>query len=111
MQVANYSPTDAKLAFLLPRPHKVQRKDGLQVHLYTHTPILTNIKETARVFFTKEFLLLIPIITQAVFPESYTNTFLATNFSVRARALGSFVSALGCITVGNLAGVSQRVSC
>lgn len=85
----------------------MQRLDGKQVHLYTHTPIVRNIKETARVLFTKEFLLIIPLIAQAVFPEAYTNTFLATHFTVRARALGSFVAAWACIIVGNLTGVSH----
>lgn len=53
---------------------------------------------------TKEYLLIIPLIVQAVFPESYTNTFMAEHFSVRVRALGSFVAAWACIIVGNITG-------
>ena len=81
----------SKIAFLLPRPHQIRRLDGVEPKLYTHTPILTNIKETLRVLLTKEYLLIIPLIAQAVFPESYTNTYMASFFSVRVRALGSFL--------------------
>jgi MFS family permease len=51
-----------------------------------------------------QFLLIVPLITQAVFSESFNGTFLTLHYTVRARALGSFVSALICITVGNLFG-------
>lgn len=94
----------SKIAFLLPRPHQIRRLDGVEPKLYTHTPILTNIKETLRVLLTKEYLLIIPLIAQAVFPESYTNTYMASFFSVRVRALGSFVAAWACIIVGNIVG-------
>jgi hypothetical protein len=44
-----------------------------------------------------------------VFPESYTNTYMATHFTVRVRALGSFVAAWACIIVGNGIGVSREL--
>ncbi|GAA5948922.1 hypothetical protein JCM3765_003952 [Sporobolomyces pararoseus] len=92
-------------AFLLPSPDRVQRTDGLPVRLFVDNPILKELKETAKLFFTKRFLLIIPLITQAVFSESFNSTFLTLHFSVRARALGSFLSAVVCIIAGNLFGL------
>ncbi|KAL1407866.1 hypothetical protein Q8F55_007302 [Vanrija albida] len=89
------------IAFLLPRPHKVQRLDGKAVKIYSHISLWEELKKTGKVFFTKEYILVIPLIAQAVFPESYTNTYMATHFTVRVRALGSFVAAWACIIVGN----------
>lgn len=48
---------------------------------------------------------MIPLITQTVFPESFNSTYLTLHFSVRARALGSFLSAVVCIIGGNLFGL------
>lgn len=46
-----------------------------------------------------------PFITQTVFPESFSGTYLTLHFSVRARALGSFTSAVFAIICGNLLGL------
>ncbi|BGP38850.1 hypothetical protein JCM10450v2_002806 [Rhodotorula kratochvilovae] len=92
-------------AFLLPPPHKVQRTDGLPVKLFVNNPILVELKETAKLFFSKKFLLIVPLITQAVFSESFNSTFLTLHYTVRARALGSFLSAVVCIIAGNLFGL------
>ncbi|KAM0788879.1 hypothetical protein ACM66B_002963 [Microbotryomycetes sp. NB124-2] len=92
------------VAFLLPSPRKVQRTDGLPVRLQIDNPFLKELKATLRLFFTKEYLLLIPFITQAVFPEAFNGTFLTLHYSVRARALGSFLSAIVAITLGNALG-------
>jgi len=40
-------------AFLLPPPDKVQRTDGLPVRLFVDTPLVTELKETAKLFFRK----------------------------------------------------------
>ncbi|GAA5929929.1 uncharacterized protein JCM15063_004667 [Sporobolomyces koalae] len=92
-------------AFLLPSPENVQRTDGLPVRLFVDNTIKKELKETARLFFSKRFLLIIPLITQTVFSESFNSTFLTLHFSVRARALGSFLSAIVCIIAGNLFGL------
>ncbi|GAA6062493.1 hypothetical protein JCM10212_001866 [Sporobolomyces blumeae] len=92
-------------AFLLPPPDKVQRSDGLPVRLFVDNPLLLELKETAKLFFSKRFLLIVPLITQAVFSESFNSTFLTLHFSVRGRALGSFLSAIVCIIAGNLLGL------
>lgn len=105
---ADLDATDAprQLAFLLPKPHQVQRSDGKQVRLYRNTPLLTELAATLRLLFTRDYLLLVPLVVQAVFPESYTFTFIASHFTVRARALGSFLAAVTRIIAANLLGVS-----
>jgi hypothetical protein len=40
-------------AFLLPPPDKVQRTDGLPVRLFVDNPLHKELKETAKLFFTK----------------------------------------------------------
>ncbi|KAL8292072.1 hypothetical protein RQP46_001538 [Phenoliferia psychrophenolica] len=95
------------VAFALPSPNKVQRTDGVAVRLFVNTSTVHEIKETAKLFFSRKFLLLVPFITQAVFPESFTYTYNALYFSVRARALGSFLGALVAIVLGNVLGVGQ----
>ncbi|GAA5875205.1 hypothetical protein JCM8547_005550 [Rhodosporidiobolus lusitaniae] len=92
-------------AFLLPPPNKVQRTDGQTVKLYIDNPLLVELRETAKLFFSKKFLLIVPLIVQAVFSESFNSTFLTLHYSVRARALGSFLSAVCCITSGQLFGL------
>ena len=110
--------------------------------LYVNTGTKYELKATAKLFFTKrvctylvsdfryltssggQFLLIVPLIAQAVFPESFNGTYLtrkfarsqsrgkalnssSVHFSVRARALGSFLSAVIAIIAGNILGVSR----
>ncbi|KAJ4298154.1 hypothetical protein N0V90_006053 [Kalmusia sp. IMI 367209] len=92
------------VALLLNPPSKVQRKDGKKVELEILKDPWFEIKETTREFFKKNFLLIVLWIGQAVFSEAVFFTYLALWFSVRARALGSFVSGLVAVTCGNLLG-------
>jgi hypothetical protein len=115
------------VALLLPAPSKVQRTDGLKVILHVDTPIGQEVKETLKLFASKrvsavvdmssmaniltrhrQFLLIVPLICQAVFNESFTGTYLTLYFSVRARALGSFLGAIMSMIAGNLLGVSSN---
>jgi hypothetical protein len=108
--------------FLNP-PSKVQRKDGKKVQLAILENPWFEIKETTRLLFTKRFLLILLWIGQAVFAEAVFFTYLARTcltpihiytktslthrkvwFSVRARALGSFLSGIIAVTCGNLLG-------
>lgn len=41
------------VAFLLPPPERVQRQDGIPVRLFVDTPILVELRETAKLFFTR----------------------------------------------------------
>jgi hypothetical protein len=69
------------------------------------------IKLTTKLFFSREFLLIVPLIGQAVYAEAVFFTFASLWFSVRARALGSFLSGIVAIISGNLLGAFlDRVS-
>ncbi|KAI9802595.1 MAG: hypothetical protein M1833_001669 [Piccolia ochrophora] len=92
------------VALFLNRPSKVQRRDGRKVHLTIAQNPWYEIKATTRLFFGKKFLLIVLFIGQAVFAEAVYFTYLALWFSVRARALGSFLSGIVAVTAGNLLG-------
>ncbi|KAK4057842.1 hypothetical protein OIO90_001061 [Microbotryomycetes sp. JL221] len=92
------------VAFLLPSPKKVQRTDGITVRIKIENSLVAELKATAKLFFSKKYLLLVPFIVQAVFSEAFNFTFIALHFSVRARALGSFLSAIVAIILGNTLG-------
>lgn len=92
------------VAFFLPSPSKVQRTDGLPVRLYANTRFWAELKATWRLFSSKRFLLIVPLISQAVFNESFSGTYLTLYFTVRSRALGSFLGAVMSIIAGNILG-------
>jgi hypothetical protein len=92
-------------ALLLNRPSKVQRSDGKAVDLTIFDQPWQEFKATTRTFLKKEFLLLVLWIGQGVYSESVFFTYIALWFSVRARALGSFVSGVVAVIAGNLLGV------
>ncbi|KAI4949281.1 hypothetical protein J4E91_005019 [Alternaria rosae] len=92
------------VGLFLNSPGKVQRKDGKKVKLAILENPWVEIKEITRLFFTKRFLLILLWIGQAVFAEAVFFTYLALWFSVRARALGSFLSGIIAVTCGNLLG-------
>ncbi|KAG9668569.1 MFS general substrate transporter, partial [Aureobasidium melanogenum] len=89
---------------LLSPPEKVQRTDGLPVRLSIGNSITYELKEMLKLFFSKRFLLIVPLIAQAVYAESVFFTFQGLWFSVRARALGSFLSGIVAVTMGNVLG-------
>lgn len=88
------------VAFLLNSPEKVERRDGKKVRLVSDPSIIGELKETLKFFLRKEFLLILPLIAQAVYSEAFNNTYLASYFTVRSRALGSFLSAVCCMISG-----------
>jgi len=59
------------------KPDKVQRKDGKMVELAILEKPWFELKEIARLFFTKRFLLILLWIGQAVFAEAVFFTYLA----------------------------------
>ncbi|KAI0774882.1 major facilitator superfamily domain-containing protein [Trametes elegans] len=89
---------------LLTPPKKVERTDGRPVKLEIQGSSARELVATAKLFLTREFLLIIPLIAQAVYAEAVMFTYLSLWFSVRARALGSFTSAIVALTGGNLLG-------
>jgi hypothetical protein len=82
------------VGLFLNKPEKVQRKDGKRVELAILERPWFEVKEIGKLFFTKRFLLITnaSILTPPVW------------FSVRARALGSFLSGIIAVTCGNLLG-------
>ncbi|KAI5364043.1 Putative Ion channel regulatory protein, UNC-93 [Septoria linicola] len=92
---------------LLTAPSKVERTDGQTVSC-SISKDESSIKElvtTAKLFAGKNFLLIVPLISQAVFAEAVFFTYQGLWFSVRARALGSFLSGIVAIAAGNLLGL------
>ncbi|KAF2088961.1 DUF895 domain membrane protein [Saccharata proteae CBS 121410] len=89
---------------LINRPKKVQRTDGVPVTLAITGDPAAELKATAKLFFSRNFLLLVPLIAQAVYAEAVIFTFESLWFSVRARALGSFLSGIVAIIGGNILG-------
>lgn len=88
---------------LLNKPSKVQRRDGIPVNLAITNSIWDEIKATISLFFSRNFLI-VPLIAQGVYTEAVMFTFQSLWFSVRARALGSFLSGIVAIISGNLLG-------
>lgn len=112
-------------ALFLTPPHRVQRRDGVEVDLAIHQGPWHEIKMTAKNFVRPKFLLVLFWIGQSVFAEAVFFTYLARDFpamsllisfqliqgtvwfSVRARALGSFLGGVTGIFAGNALGVSR----
>ncbi|VEU23611.1 DEKNAAC104770 [Brettanomyces naardenensis] len=98
---------------LLSQPWHVQRTDGRKVDLKIHDSIVGELKKTAKLFFSKKFLLIIPFIAQAVYGEAVFFTYEGDWFSVRARGLGSFLSGVVAAISGLILGTyldSKRFS-
>ena len=89
---------------LLNKPLKVQRKDGVVVDMSIPNGIWRELQLTARLFFSRDFLLIVPLIGQAVYAEAVMFTYESLWFSVRARALGSFLSGIVAVIAGNILG-------
>lgn len=92
-------------ALLLTPPSKVQRKDGVLVDLSIPNSNRKELTLTTKLFFSRKFILIVPLIGQAVYTEAVMFTFESLWFSVRARALGSFLSGIVAMIGGNLLGI------
>ncbi|CAI7605985.1 hypothetical protein N7533_012385 [Penicillium manginii] len=89
---------------LLNKPSQVQRKDGIPVKLHVTNSVGHELKAMVKLFISRKFLLIIPFICQAVYTEAVMFSYEGLWFSVRARALGSFLSGIIALTIGNLLG-------
>jgi MFS family permease len=89
---------------LLNKPEKVQRTDGVTVKLAITNSISSELKAVTKLFFSRNFLLIVPLIAQGVYTEAVMFTFSSLWLSVRSRALGSFLSGIVAIIAGNLLG-------
>ncbi|TLD38066.1 putative DUF895 membrane protein-2 [Venturia nashicola] len=93
------------VALLLTPPSKVERKDGVRVNMSITDGNRRELVQTTKLFFSRKFLLIVPLIGQAVYTEAVMFTFASLWFSVRARALGSFLSGIAAMLGGNLLGI------
>ncbi|KAF2211346.1 hypothetical protein CERZMDRAFT_43550 [Cercospora zeae-maydis SCOH1-5] len=91
----------------LTAPSKVERTDGQTVScsISKDESSWKEFVSTAKLFAGKRFILVIPLIAQAVFAEAVFFTYQGLWFSVRSRALGSFLSGIVAIVAGNLLGL------
>jgi MFS family permease len=79
---------------LLSNPEKVQRDDGTLIEAPRGITWRAEAKEMWRLVTSKSILLLIPLFWYFGWIQAYPGTYLATYFTVRSRALGSFMSAV-----------------
>ncbi|KAL7625724.1 hypothetical protein AAE478_004947 [Parahypoxylon ruwenzoriense] len=93
------------VALFLSPPSKVQRPSGTPVQLTISDSPWKEFKTTSKTFLRKEFLLIVLWIGQGVYSEAVFYTYIALWFSVRARALGSFISGIVAVICGNLLGL------
>ncbi|EQL38462.1 hypothetical protein RJZ56_000928 [Blastomyces dermatitidis] len=84
---------------LLSNPEKVQRDDGTRIEAPRGIPWREEARQMWRLVTSRSILLLIPLFWYYGWIQAYPGTYLATYFTVRSRALGSFMSAV----VGSLA--------
>lgn len=85
---------------LLSNPDKVQRDDGTWIQTSnSRIHWRTELRAMWRHLSSKSILLLVPLFWYFGWIQAYPGTYLATYFTVRSRALGSFMSAI----VGTLA--------
>ncbi|CAI7666358.1 unnamed protein product [Penicillium crustosum] len=84
---------------LLSNPEKVQRDDGTHIEAPRGIHWRVELREMWRLARSRSILLLVPLFWYFGWIQAYPGTYLATYFTVRARALGSFMSAV----VGTLA--------
>ncbi|KAL0264776.1 hypothetical protein SLS55_000728 [Diplodia seriata] len=89
------------LALALSPPHKVVRDDGTRVVILKQTNWRAEAKAIWRLVRAKRVLLLIPVFIFGQWSTPYESNYLAAYFTVRSRALGSFLTACSGIT-GNL---------
>ncbi|OQE12958.1 hypothetical protein PENFLA_c058G10132 [Penicillium flavigenum] len=98
---------------LLNNPSQVQRKDGIPVQLQVANSIGYELKSMSKLWISRKFLYIIPFICQAVYTEAVMFSYEGLWFSVRARALGSFLSGVIALIIGNLLGAfldTKRIS-
>ncbi|UPK98529.1 hypothetical protein LCI18_009464 [Fusarium solani-melongenae] len=92
------------VAFLLAPPDKTQRPDGTHIIVEAKTPAKEQLRMLWKTVTTRKIGLLLPIFFSSWFYWGYASTYLTLYFTVRARALASFLSAitgtLACILFG-----------
>jgi MFS family permease len=92
------------LAFFLSPPEKTKRSDGSKIVVEAKTTTKEQLRQLWKTATTRQVGLLLPIFFASWFYWGYLSTYLTLYFSVRARALASFLSAItgtiACIFFG-----------
>jgi len=81
-------------ALLLSNPEQVQRDDGTRIEAPRGVNWRVQAKEMWKLARSKSILLLVPLFWYFGWIQAYPGTYLETYFTVRSRALGSFMSAV-----------------
>jgi len=89
----------------LSNPDKVHRDDGTQIEAKRGIQWRDELREMWRLARSRSILLLTPLFIYLGWMQAYPGTYLATYFTVRSRALGSFLSAVVSSLSTWLAGV------
>ncbi|ORY89285.1 MFS general substrate transporter [Leucosporidium creatinivorum] len=79
------------IVFFLSEPSSVIRPDGKRPQMENHQGTVAEMREMWTIVKRKEVLFLVPISLYAQWSASYIGTFLSLYFSVRSRALASFL--------------------
>ncbi|KAL8297914.1 hypothetical protein RB597_007089 [Gaeumannomyces tritici] len=92
------------IAFSLSPPHRTVRSDGTAIVVDARTSAAEQLRRIWRTVSTRQVGLMLPIFFSCWFYWGYASTFLTLYFTVRARALASFISAitgtLACVIFG-----------
>ncbi|KAH6612067.1 major facilitator superfamily domain-containing protein [Boeremia exigua] len=96
----------APLALLLSQPQKVNRSDGTKIPYMKKTDFKTEARAIFRQLRNPYMLLLIPVFLAGQFGVTYQGNYLTTYFTVRSRALASFLTAI----VGALANILTGIT-
>lgn len=94
------------IALMLSPPEKVIRDDGTKVPQIKNSTWLKEGKAVWKLLQSRRILLLIPIFIVGNWGLPYNGNYFATYFSVRARALGSFLYAIAGISGDLLTGMA-----
>ncbi|TRM62413.1 hypothetical protein BD626DRAFT_499150 [Schizophyllum amplum] len=92
------------MGLFLTNPSKLQRTDGVKVNMSSVHSTWMELKLVFKLFMRPKFLLIVPLIANFVYTESVMFTYISLWFTVRSRALGSFISGLAAAIAGNLMG-------
>ncbi|WVQ84846.1 hypothetical protein IAT38_007003 [Cryptococcus sp. DSM 104549] len=85
------------VSFLISPPHKVRRSDGVPILLAAKQPWRLEFITLIKAIIAPRMLLLMPIAFYSYFYGGVLSTYLTNYFTVRARALSSFIVPSGII--------------
>ncbi|GAA6015701.1 hypothetical protein JCM11491_002451 [Sporobolomyces phaffii] len=93
------------VGYFVSTPSQIVRPNKVPVLMEKKQSFRREMKDLLRVVKRKEILLLFPIALYAQWCQAYTGTFLTLYFSVRSRALGSFLTASVSVLANGFLGV------